>query len=414
MAQSRPRVVIVGAGFGGLWAAKALAGKPVDVLLIDRNNYHTFFPLLYQVAAAELDPGDIVYPVRTILRRMKNVEFRLGEVLSVDFVARNLQTSAGVLNYDYLILALGSASYYFGVPGAQEHAFALRSMPEAIALRNHILRCFESASHEADEAARWRLLTFTIVGGGATGVEFAGALQELIRRPLARDFPALDMNEVRVMLLEAQGRLLPLLPQRLGEYAAARLRRMGVEVRFGAQVVEVTADSIRLGNGENIETATVAWTAGVRGQPDAERWGLPVAQNGQVQVLPTLQVPAHQNVYVAGDLARFGEENAPLPLVAQVALQQGQRAAANLLRQVREEPPLPFVYRDLGIMAVIGRNAAVAHLFRRWSITGFPAWALWLAIHLTWLIGFRNRLVVLLNWAWDYLFFERVLRLILP
>jgi NADH dehydrogenase len=412
-ADQRPRVVILGAGFGGLWAARALANAPFDVLLVDRNNYHTFFPLLYQVAAAELEPEEIAQPVRNILRNVPNATFALDDVQGVDFAARQVQTIERNLPYDYLILAAGSASHTLGIPGAAEWAFPLRTLEHGIALRSQILCCFERAVQEPDAERRRRLLTFVIVGGGPTGVEFAGSLSELVRGPLAHDYPRLDLAEVRVILLEATDRLLAIFSERPALYALARLRRMGVQVELRAKVAQVQAESLQLADGTVIPTETVVWTAGVRGAALAGPWGLETVRNGQLRVLPTLQTPQYPDVYVVGDLAYFEQEGRPLVMVAPVAIQQGAWAARNIGRQAAGQPPLPFHYHDRGAMATIGRNSAVAHLAGR-DFTGFPAWLLWLGVHITRLIGFRNRLLVLINWAWDYLFFERAVRLILP
>lgn len=409
----RPRVVIVGAGFGGLWAARHLGGAPVDVLLIDRNNFHTFLPLLYQVAAAELEAPEIVYPVRAILRKMPNVDFAMAEVAEIDLDARRVHTDGAPVSYHYLVVATGSVPFFFGVKGAAAHAFPLKSLDEAIALRNHIVSRFERAARESDPGRRRRALTFAIVGGGPTGVEFAGALAELIHGPVRKDYPRLDLGEVRVMVLEATNGLLRGLPGRMGAYAVERLRRMGVEVRLGAMVTEVTGDALHLDDGTAIPTETVVWTAGVQGDPEAGRWGLPSGSGGRVPVQPTLQVPGHPEVYVIGDLATMDNHGASLPMVAPVATQQGRHAACNILRQVRGREPEPFGYRDPGMLATIGRNAAVALVWGR-AFTGFPAWVLWLATHIVKLIGFRNRLIVLINWAWDYFFYERAVRLVLP
>lgn len=410
--KARPRVVIVGAGFGGLWAARTLARAPVDVVLIDRHNYHTFLPLLYQVAAAELEPEEIAYPVRGILRRLPNAAFVMAEVQEVDWSRRVVRTDGPAVPYDYLVLAIGSVAHYFGVPGAAEHAFPLKTLEEAIVLRNHILTCFERAAHDPDEAQRRARLTFTIVGGGPTGVEFAGALAELIHGPLVKDYPELDFREVRVILLEAQDALLPGLPSALQAYAQQRLQRMGVEVWLESPVRAITSQGVYVRNSLFIPTATVVWTAGVRGDPQAEVWGLPTLRNGRVPVEPTLQAPGHPETYIVGDLAYLEQDGRPLPMVAPVAIQQGEWAARNILRQVMGRPPRPFRYQDRGTMVTIGRNAAVAHVFGR-SLTGFPAWVTWLTVHLFNLIGFRNRLFVLVNWAWDYFLYERTVRLIL-
>ncbi|HEY7676381.1 MAG TPA: NAD(P)/FAD-dependent oxidoreductase, partial [Candidatus Methylomirabilis sp.] len=387
----RPRIVIVGAGFGGLWAVRTLAPAPVDALLVDRNNYHAFLPLLYQVAAAELEPEDIAYPIRSILRTLRHARFSLSDVKEIELAGRVVQATDRSIPYDFLILATGSVSHFFGVPGAAHHAFPLKTMEQGIALRNHILACFERAAHEPSAEGRRRALTFAIVGGGPTGVEFAGALAELIRGPLGRDFPGLDLREVRVLLLEARESIPPGLPEGLRAYTEGRLHRMGVEVRVRAAVGEVTPRAVTLRDGTVIPTETVVWTAGVRGDPSAQAWGLPAAPDGRVKVLPTLQVPGHPEVYVVGDLAYVEEDGRPLPMVAPVAIQQGAAAAGNILRQVRGADPLPFRYRDRGTMVTIGRNAAVACLGRR-CFSGFPAWVVWLSVHIFKLIGFRNRL----------------------
>ena len=409
----RPRVVIVGAGFGGLWAARALAHAPVEVLLLDRNNYHTFFPLLYQVAAAELEPEEIAYPVRSIVRNLSNARFCMAEVKEIDFAARVVKTTERGIPYDFLILGIGSTAHFFGVPGAAEYAFPLKTLEQAVALRNHILCCFERAIQEPNAERRQRLLTFAILGGGPTGAEFAGALAELIRGPLMRDYRTLGVRDVRVVLLEAADSLLASFPERLRVYAPARLRKMGVDVRLQAMVNQITPESAQLKDGTIIPTGTVIWTAGVRGVLQASAWGLPTARNGQVLVEPTLQTRDHPEVYVIGDLAYVEQDGQPLPMIAPVAIQQGVASAQNIARQVKEQPPVPFRYHDRGTMATIGRNAAVTYLAGH-AFTGFLAWLLWLGVHIFNLIGFRNRLFVLINWAWDYFFSERAVRLILP
>lgn len=403
----------MGAGFGGLWAARSLATSQADVLLIDRDNYHTFLPLLYQVAAAELEPEAIVYPVRSILRKMPNVRFALGEVIDADFDSRVVRTASREIPYDYLILTTGSISNFFGIPGAAEYAFPLKTVEQSTTLRNQILCRFERAALETDPERRRRALTFTLVGGGPTGVEFAGALSELIHGPIAKDFRRMDLTDVRVVLLEAANTLLSGQPERLGNYAAARLRAMGVEILLNSTVDEIKPDAVHLKDGTIIPTETVIWTAGVQGDPNARAWGLPTARNGRVMVNSSLQVPDRPEVYVIGDLAHFEQQGSPLPMIAPVAIQQAIQAAENVVRQTHELEPLPFEYKDKGAMATIGRNAAVANLWNH-AFTGFPAWLLWLAVHIYSLVGFRNRLLVLINWAWDYFFFERTVRLILP
>ena len=408
----RPRVVIVGGGFGGLWAARALASVSVEVLMVDRNNYHTFLPLLYQVAAAELEPSQIGYPIRTILRGVHNADFVMGDVTVVDPEARQVHTKTALIDYDYLILATGSVPQFFGIPGAEAHTFTMKTMEDGIRLRNHILRIFEEAERETDPVRRQRLLTFVTIGGGPSGVEFAGALAELIHGPLAKDYPTIDLNEVRVVLVEAAPNLLITMPERLGRYTVELLARKQVEVRLTSMVSEVTKHAVCLQDGSKIFTETAVWTAGVGGQNIAQRSGLPTRRNGTVEVEPTLQIPGHPNVFVIGDLAAFKTADGYLPMVAPVAMQQGEHAAQNIGRQIKGEALQPFTYTDKGSMAVIGRNAAVANIAGR-AFTGFLAWLIWIVVHVAQLIGFRNRIMVLINWAWNYILYERVVRLIL-
>jgi NADH dehydrogenase len=411
--KQRPRVLVVGAGFGGLWAAKTLGGAPVDVTVVDRNNFHSFFPLLYQVAAAELEPEDIIYPVRSVLHRYPNVHFELGEVTGIDMALKTVVTREQKIPYDYLILSVGSRPHFFGVQGASVHTFPMRTLEEAVLLRNHILCRFEIAALETDPSLRQQLLTFAIVGGGPTGVELAGALAELVRRPLARDYPSIDASQVRILLLEATDHLLTGLPRKLQKYSLKRLRHLGVDVQLNSPVAEVNAQHVVLKDGQSIPTETVVWTGGVGGLGLPQGWDFPSRANGQVDVLPTLQVPNHPEIYVIGDLAHVEQAGEPLLLVATVATQEGIWAARNIVRQAAGRPAQPFHYHDLGIMAVTGRNAAAARIWR-FTLTGFPAWVIWLTVHIYRLIGFRNKLLVLINWAWDYVFFDRVVRLIFP
>jgi NADH dehydrogenase len=407
---NRPRVVIIGAGFAGLWAARTLAHSHADVLVLDRNNYHTFFPLLYQVAAAELEPEDIVYPVRSVLRGQQNTRFLMNEVTEIDLVAKQVKTTDHVFPYDFLVLAIGSTSHFFGITGAAEYAFQLKTLEHAIALRNHILCRFERALCETNPQRRQQMLTFAIVGGGPTGVEFASALVELIHGPLIKDYPALDPREMHVLLLEAANRLLTPFPERLGTYAAKRLQKMGVEIRLGTIVSLITPEEVQFKDGASIPLETVIWTAGVRGE--YFNGELPTMRNGQVQVLPTLQTPENPEVYVIGDLAFVIEKDGhSLPMLAPVATQQGEAVARNIIRQANGQEPVSFHYHNQGTMVTIGRNAAIAYIWGH-AFAGFPAWILWLSIHLYSLIGFRNRLLVLINWAWDYLFYERAVRLV--
>ena len=407
------RVVIVGAGFAGLAAAKVFTEAPVEVLLLDRNNYHTFLPLLYQVAAAEVDPSQIGFPIRTILRPLDNVDFMMAEVDRVDLESETVITQQGPVPYDYLILATGSEARFFGILGAEASTFTMKSLTDGIDLRNHMLAKFEEASRERDEERRKRLLTFVIIGGGPSGVEYAGALMELIDGPLAKDYPNFCVEDARVVLVEATSSLLGTMPQKLGRYSVERLQKMGVEVLLDTAVAEVTPESVLLTNGSEIATETAVWTAGVGGEGTAARSGINIRPNNTVSVLPTLQMLDEPNVYVAGDLAAFEQDGAYLPMVAQVAMQQGETAANNIMRQIAGKPLQRFVYKDKGSMAVIGRNAAVANIAGR-AITGFAAWLIWLLVHIAQLIGYRNRLLVLVNWAWSYFAFERLVRLILP
>lgn len=410
---ARPRVAIIGSGFGGLWAARNLAKKPVDVLVVDRNNYHTFLALLYQVAAAELEAEDIAYPVRNILCRNPNIDFTLAHARRIDLNNRMIETDGEAIPYDYLILATGSVSHAFGVQGVEAHAYFLKTLEEAVVLKNHIICCFERAARETDAARLKSLLTFVIVGGGATGVEYAGALSELIHGPLVQDYRTIDFGAVRIILLEAADHLIAGMPESVRRYTLERLHKMGVDVRLGAHVTEVTQDHVSLGGPDQIETRTIVWTAGVKGEPIAGLSGLPTERNGRVSVQPTLQVPGHPEIYVAGDLASIEEKGRALPMVAQVAIQSGTAAAKNILRQIEGQPPQPFRYRDRGSMITIGRNTAGAAIGSN-TYTGFFAWLLWLVIHLFNLIGFRNRIMVLINWAWDYLLYERAVRFVFP
>jgi NADH dehydrogenase len=396
-----------------LWAARSLARALAEVVLSDQHNYHSFLPLLYQVAAAELEPEAIAFPLRSMTRRWPNTRFIQARVTGIDVDAQRVHMERQSVPYDYLIVAGGSAAHFLGVPGAAKHAFPLKTLDDAIALRNHILACFEQAESLPPGDERQQVLTFVIVGGGPTGVEFAGALIELIRGPLMRDYPLLERQDVRVTLVEAAGHLLPGLPADLQHYAEQRLTRMGVEVRLGATVRQIGAESITLRDGGLIPSLTAVWTAGVRGDPALQRWGLPAGRGGRLAVRPTLQVMGHPEIFVAGDLADIESHSSPLPMTAPVATQQGAWAAHNLKRLLAGKLPEPFRFHDRGKMATIGRNAAVAWL-RGLRFTGFAAWVIWLAVHLFNLIGFRNRLLVLLAWAWDYLFRERVVRLILP
>ncbi len=409
-----PRVVIVGAGFGGLKAARGLAEAPVQVTLIDRNNYHLFQPLLYQVASAGVAPSEIAYPVRAVFRGQKNLDFRMAEVRRIDLAGRRLITGHGELEYDYLILAAGGQTNFFGMQSVERNAFDLKELGNAVAIRNHVLRQFELAALEPDAEIRRALLTFVVAGGGPTGVEMAGALSELIRLVLAKDFPRLPVQEARVLLLEAADKLLPAMPADLSAETVRALAEKQVEVRFGAAVAGYDSSAVALRGGESLPARTLIWAAGVRAAALVESLGVPLARQGRVPVTPSLQLAGHPEVFIIGDAAYLEDANGQaLPMLAPVAMQQAACAAANIRALAAGEPPQPFSYRDPGSMATIGRNRAVAQIGPL-KLRGFLAWAAWLFVHLVQIIGFRNRLVVLLNWAWDYIFYDRAVRLIGP
>lgn len=407
---AEPHVVIVGGGFGGLDAARGLAGAAVRVTLVDRHNYHLFQPLLYQVATAALSPGDIAAPIRWVLRRQRNIRVLLAEARAIEPAARRVLLDKGSLDYDYLILAAGAAHAYFGHADWSAHAPGLKTLDDALAIRREVLLAFEAAEREDDPREQCRLLTFAIVGGGPTGVELAGALAEIARRTLRRDFRRIRPESARVVLIERGPRLLATFPASLGDHAARSLGRLGVDVRLDAGVTAVDAGGVSLGD-ERIDAGTVLWAAGVAASPLARTLGVALDRAGRVPVRPTLQMRDHPEIYVVGDLAALDQDGAPLPGVAQVAIQGGAHAAANIRRAIAGRRLEAFRYRDYGTMATIGRGSAVAVLGPV-RASGFPAWLLWLCVHLVSLIGFRNRLAVLGEWAWSYLTFQRRVRLI--
>jgi NADH dehydrogenase len=408
----RPRVVVIGAGFGGLRVAQRLRNSVIDVLVIDRHNHHTFMPLLYEVATAGLAADDIAQPVRAILRGARNVRFLLAEATRVDLDGRRVITDACGVPYDYLVISAGTVTNYFGMASVERNAIGLKDLSQANAIRSRILRNFERATVERDAAARARLMTMVVVGGGPTGVELAGALAELKRHVLRRDYPTLDMAAARVILIEATDRLLPAMPTGLRRKAYDQLRALGVDVRLGALVTDVSEDAVTLRGGETIASSSVVWVTGTRGAPLGAAMGLDVAPDGRVSIRDTLQLPGRPEVYAIGDITVLqGPDGRPYPMLAQVALQQGDLAARNILRAVRGEPPLRFHYRDRGTMATIGRRMAVAHVFGL-QFSGSFAWALWLVVHLLAIIGLRNRALVLLNWAWNYVRYDRASRLV--
>ena len=408
---TRPRVVIAGAGFGGLTCARALKHAPVDILLVDRRNYHLFTPLLYQVASALLDPGEVARPVRELIRPLDNADFRQADVTGADFKSRLLLTDRGSIPYDYLVLATGSQSEYFGNQSLARHAFGLKDLDEGLALRNRVLSQFEASRWVADAGRRRVMLTFAVVGGGPTGVELAGSLSELIRLVLRKDYRDLDLGEVRVLLLEAADSLLAAFTPRLRESARKALEKKSVEVIFGARVEEVTATSIKLAGGREIAAGTIVWTAGVRASDIGSALGVSLGRQARIEVDPTLQVRGHPTVFVIGDLAGPVEDGAPLPMLIPVAMQQGRHVARTIADLVENGGASAFRYKDPGIMATIGRKSAVAQLGRV-HLSGFLGWLMWLGVHLVNVISFRSRIFVLVNWAWDYLFYDRPIRLI--
>lgn len=408
----RPRVVVVGAGFGGLQAARKLAGRDVDVLLLDRGNYHLFLPLLYQVASSLLNPSDIAMPVRSIVRSWRNVTFRLGEVTEVDLEARTLRTADDdEIGWDWLVVAAGSRTNFFGLESVERSAVGLKDLPDAIVLRNHVLACYERASRIADPRARRPWLTFVVAGGGPTGVEYAGALSELDRVVARKDFPELDLGPARVVLVEAAERILLDFPPDLGAYAARALEEKGVEVLTGVGVEGLDGHRIELGDGSAIEARTLVWAAGVVPETLADRMAVPRGPDGRIRVDRELRIEGAERAFAIGDIAWVEQDGEPLPMIAPPAMQEGRHVAANILRALDGEPMAPFRYRHKGRMATIGRNHGIA-VRGRLEMKGFLGWVAWLVIHLYQLIGFRNRIAVLAGWAWDYVRFDRPIRII--
>jgi NADH dehydrogenase len=408
---SRPHVVIVGGGFGGLSAAKALKNADVQVTLLDRRNHHVFQPLLYQVATATLSPGDIAAPIRWILRRARNVRVLLGEATRLDAAARRVELADGELvDYDYLIVASGSSHAYFGHDEWERFAPGLKTLEDAITIRRHLLIAFERAERETDPARQRELLTFVLVGGGPTGVELAGTLAEIARQTLRDEFRSIDTSRARIVLVEAS-RILATFPEKLQNSARKSLTRLGIEIREGVAVTHIDAHGVMLGR-ERLDAGTIVWAAGVAASPLVATLGAPLDRAGRVLVEPDLSIPGHPEVFVVGDAAAFLHQGANLlPGVAQVAMQGAAHAAQNILRRERGQPSLPFVYRNLGNMAIVGRGSAIADL--PWArFSGVIGWLSWLFLHIVMLIGFRNRVVVLFEWAVAFLTFQRGARLI--
>ncbi|MGE5073739.1 MAG: NAD(P)/FAD-dependent oxidoreductase [Anaerolineae bacterium] len=411
-AEKIPHVVIIGAGFGGMEAARKLAKAPVRITLINRQNYHLFQPLLYQVAIAGLVPSQIAYPVRSIFRDQQNFSFQMGEVSEIDFDRRFVHMDGSIIAYDYLILAVGGQTNFFGQQAIEQNAYQLKNVDSAVATRNHLLEMFEKASREADDQHRRALLTFGIVGGGPTGVETAGALAELIRLVIHKDYPDMDLSDVRVVLLEAGPHLMEPYPDELRKATYELLAKKHVEIMLSTKLAGYDGEKMALADGRTIPAYTLIWTAGVRAAEIADRLGLPQASSARLVTGPTLQLAGHPEVFLVGDAAYLVDEHGkPLPMLATVAQQEARAAAANLQRLIKGEPVKSFRYKDPGLLATIGRNAAVARIAGL-SLSGFIAWVIWVVLHIYRLIGFRNRLVVFINWAWDYFFYESQARLI--
>ncbi len=413
MASSRPQVVVVGAGFGGLSVTRALAAQPVDVTLVDKNNFHGFWPLLYQVATAGLSADDVAHSVRSIVRDESNVKVHMAAVESVDLGGRQIVLDDGrLLDYDYLVLAPGTVPADFGVPGVADHAFTLKTLPAAVRLRDHVLHQFERAARDPSLVDRGAL-TVVIAGGGPTGVELAGAYVELFHVVLAKDYAGAGLGRPRVVLVEMADHLLHGFSVRSQQGARRVLESRGVEVRLGTAVASVTPEGVVLTDGTVIRSATVVWVAGVRAHPLVDALGVEQGSGGLVKVLPDLSLRGRPEVFVIGDVAASeGKDGRPLPQVAQVAIQGGRRAAKNIVARMTGRPTRPFRYKDKGIMATIGRRSAVAELPLGLRLDGTLGWLAWLVLHLLYLVGFRNQLSVLTSWAWNYLTWDRANRVI--
>ena len=405
----------MGAGFAGMRAVRRLADAEAEVLMIDRHNYHTFIPMLYQVATGYIEPELIAYPIRKALRDIPNAKFLMAEVEQVDLDNKTITTDGQTITYDYLVLATGSQTNFLGVSGAPRFTFPLRSLENAVTLRNHILSCFERAVKNIDDSSlQEQLLTFVIVGSGPTGVEMAGALQELIRDCLARDYPQLDLHQVKVILLQSGSSLLGSYPKHLQKYTVRALRDRGVKVHFNNRVKEASATEAILEDGTRITTSTIIWTAGVEADFPEPKAEVPTASKNKVDVLNTLQLPKHPHVYAVGDVAYVEQDGKPLIGIAPEALQQGGMVAENLQRQLRGKDPKDFNYFNKGRAAIIARNAGVIMLLGKIPVGGFFGWLMWLAIHLYYLPGFSNRGKVLGAWFKDYLLRDRSVRQVYP
>ncbi len=407
-----PHIVIVGAGFAGLETARGLANAPVRITLIDKRNHHLFQPLLYQIAIAGLLPSQIAYPIRTIFRRQKNLTFQMGEVTAIDFDAKYIKLEGSVIAYDYLVFAVGGRTNFLGFDSFEQLGFQLKDIETAVKTRNHLLTMFEQASYEADSEKRKSLLTFVIVGGGPTGVETAGMLAELITHVMRKDYPSLNLNDARVILLEAAPHLINAYPDGLRKATFDLLRGKNVDIRLNTKLNGYNGERVALADGSHIDSHTLIWTAGVKAAEIVDELNVEKAGSGRIRVEQTLQLPGHPETFVIGDAAFLLNGNAqPLPMLSTVAIQEGKVTARNIRRIINGKEAAPFHYKDPGLLATIGRNAAVARIWGI-SFSGFLAWVIWVFLHIYRLIGFRNRLIVMFNWAWDYLFYENQVRLI--
>jgi NADH:quinone reductase (non-electrogenic) len=408
---SKPRVVILGAGFGGLYAARALKKVPVAVTVVDRRNHHLFQPLLYQVATAALAPGEIAMPIRAILRNQRNAEVFLADAQRVDAEARKVVLRDGEIPYDYLIIATGGQYSYFGHPDWERIAPGLKSLEDALDIRRRILYAFERAERETSEERRRKLLTFVIIGGGPTGVEMAGAIAEIARQVIVKDFRHMDPREARVILLEAGPRVLATMAEELSQKAEASLRKLGAEVHTNTRVTGMEHDVVWMGD-QKMEAATILWAAGIEASPLVRSLGAPLDRAGRVIVEPDLSIPGHREVFVIGDASVFlHQTGAPLPGMCPVAIQQGRHVAENIRHDLRKAARTPFHYFNKGELATIGRSAAVCD-FHVARFSGFLGWMIWLWVHIFFLIGFENRVIVMLRWAWSYFTSSRAARLI--
>lgn len=403
-------VVIIGAGFGGLYATKELSGHDVEITIVDRKNHHTFQPLLYQVATAALNPSDIAVPIRSIVRKKRNVRVVLGEAVSIDAENKRVVLRDGELEYDRLIIATGATHSYFGNDHWARHAPGLKTIEDALEIRRRMLLAYEAAEREADPDLQQEWMTFVIVGAGPTGVELAGSISEIARHTLRRDFRRINPAAARVVLVEALPRVLPPYEPDLSESARKQLEKLQVEVRTDTRVTDIEADRVVLEDDE-IRARTILWAAGVRASEIVKTIDAPLDRAGRVEVAPDLTVPGRDDIYVIGDLASIVQDGEPVPGIAPAAIQQGRHAARNILRSLEGKATFPFRYRDKGIMATIGRAAAVAQ-FGKLHLSGFVAWFIWLGVHIFFLIGFRNRFLVILQWAWAYISWTRGARLI--